>query len=98
MNLESWYLIESCTSYHFGLIRRRGVYPYAYMDSFDRFEETELPPQDAFFNKLSGSPCSDSEYAHATGCETMADYHDIYLQLDVLLPADLFEKLRKTCL
>ena len=65
---------------------------------------TELPPQDEFFSKLSGSPCSDSEYTHATRvwtavvCETTADYHDIYLQLYVLLLADFFEKFRKTCL
>ena len=83
--------------------RHKGVYSYDYMDSFDRFEETELPSQDAFFSKLSSSPCSDSEYTHATrvwdvfGCKTIAD-HDIYLQLDVLLLADFFEKFRKTCL
>ena len=53
-------LRESCTSNHFGLILRKGVYLYDYMDSFDRFEETKLPSQDAFFSKLSGSPCSDS--------------------------------------
>ena len=74
------------------------------MVSFDRFEETELPPQDAFFSKLSGSPCSASEYTHATrawdafGCEAMAEHHDIYLQLVVLLLADFFENFRKTCL
>ena len=83
--------------YHFGLIRRKGVYPYNYMDSFDRFDKTKLPSQDAFFRKLSGSPCSDSEYTQATrvwtafGCRTMADYHDIYLQLDVLLLADILK-------
>ena len=37
--------------HHFGLIRREGVYPYDYMDSFDRFEETELPSEDAFSSK-----------------------------------------------
>ena len=74
------------------------------MDSFDRFDETKLPSQDAFFSKLSGSPCSDSEYTHATrvwtafGCKTMADYQDIHLQLDVLLLADVFEKFPTTCL
>ena len=72
------------------------------MDSLDRFEETELPSQDAFFSKLSGSPCSASEYTHATRvwdaveCKTIADYHDIYLQLDLLLLVDFFEKFRKT--
>ena len=74
------------------------------MDSFDRFVETEWPSPDAFFSKLSGSSCSDSEYTHATRvwdafrCKTMADYHDIYLHLDVFLLADFFEKFRKTCL
>ena len=85
-------------------MRIKGIYPYDYMDSFARFEETELPPQGAFFSKLSGDPCTDADYAHAVavwnafGCETLGDYHDIYLQLDVLLLADFFEKFRKTCL
>ena len=98
------YLRESCTSNHFGLIRCRGGYPHDYMDSFDRFGEIKLTSQDAFFSKLSGSPCSDSEYTHATrvwtafGCRTMADYHNIYLQLDVLLLADFYEKFCTTCL
>ena len=87
---EFRYLRESCTSNHFGLIRRKGVYHYDYMDSFDRFNETELPSQDAFFSKWSGSPCSDSEYTHATRVwtafvrRTMADYQDIYLNLFIL--------------
>ena len=93
---EFRYLRELCTSNHFGLIRRKGVYPYDYMDSFGRFDETKLPSQDAFLSKLSGSPCSYSEYTHATrvwtafGYRTMADYHDIYLHLDVLLLAGIF--------
>ena len=72
------------------------------MDSVERFEETALPSQDAFFDKLSGSSCSDADYAHATrmwdafGCDRIAD--DVYLQLDVLLLADFFEKFRRTCL
>ena len=63
-----------------------------------------MPAQDKFFNKLSGDLCTYSDYAHAGrvweafGCETMGDYHDVYLQLDVLLLADFFEKFRRTCL
>ena len=87
---EFRYLRESCT--------------YDYMDSFDRFDETKLPSQGAFFSKLSGSPCSDSEYTHATrvwtacGCRIIADHYDTNLQLDVLLLADIFEMFRTTCL
>ena len=93
---EFRYLPESCISNHFSLVRREGVYPYDYMDSFGRFEETVLPSQYSFFSKLSSSSCSDSEYTHATrvwdafGSETIADYHYIYLQLNVLLLADFF--------
>ena len=78
------------------------MYPYDYMDNVDRFGETELPPQEAFHNKLSGDSCADAEYAHAVNiweafnCETMGDYHETYLQLDVLLLADFFEKFRRT--
>ena len=42
---EFRYLSESCISSHFGLVRRKGVYPYDYMDSSGRFEETKLPDQ-----------------------------------------------------
>ena len=55
------------------------------MDSFVIFDETKLP----FFSKLSGV------YTHNS---SVADYHDIYLQFDVLLLADFFETFRTTCL
>ena len=90
--------------HEFEHIKRKGVYPYDYMDSFARFDESRLPSQDAFFNKLPDSPCSDTEYAHATRvwaafeCESIAEYHVIYLKCDVLLLADVFEKFRATCL
>ena len=80
------------------------VYVHMIIWSVGRFDKTELPSQDAFFNKLSGCSCSDIDYAHASrvwdafGCETIADYHDVYLQLDVLLLMDFFEKFRRTCL
>ena len=75
-----------------------------WIDSFTRFDESRLPSQDAFFSKLSDSPCSDTKYAHATQvwaafeCESMADYHDYFLKCEVLLLADFFEKFRASCL
>ena len=45
----------------FELIKRKGVFPYDYMDSFARFDESRLPSQDAFFSKLSDSPCSGTD-------------------------------------
>ena len=34
------------------LISRKGVYPYDYMDCFDKFSEEKLPPKEHFFNRL----------------------------------------------
>ena len=85
---------ESCTSTHFGLIRRKGVYPYDYMDSLDRFDETKLPLKDAFFRKLSGSPCSDSEYTHATRVLEVVQWQITTTSLAVgcVAPSRLFSK------
>ena len=46
----------------FKLMRRKGVYPYQYMDSWDKFEETDLPPKEAFYSKLNMKGISDKDY------------------------------------
>ena len=101
---ELKYTVATYPTADLPLIRRKGVYPYDHMDRFVRFDEVELPSQAAFHNKLSGDSCTDADYEHAAaiwnafGCETMGDYHDVYLQLDVLLLVDFFENFRHTCL
>ena len=83
---------------------RKGIYPYDYMDSWSRFDETCLPPKEAFYSALVESNISDSDYEHAKnvwttfGCQNLGDYHDLYLKTDVLLLADVFEIFRKTCM
>ena len=82
---------------HLDLLLKKGVYPYDYMSDWSRFDETELPPQEAFYSKLSESDITAGEYAHAQqvwqafGCQTLGDYHDLYMLTDVLLLADVFE-------
>jgi hypothetical protein len=86
------------------LLLRKGVYPYDYMDNADKFEETDLPPQEAFFSRLCQAPCSDEDYEHAKkvwttfGCQKLKDYHDLYLKCDVLQLADIFETFRTTAM
>lgn len=86
------------------LLMRKGVYPYEYMDSWERFTETRLPPKEAFYSKLSDEHICEEDYTHAQrvwttfGCTTLGDYHDLYNRTDVLLLADVFETFRKTCL
>ena len=84
------------------LLMRKGVYPYEFMDSWGRFEETQLPPMEAFYSKLLDEHISDSDYEHAQrvwktfGCQTLGNYPDLYCRTDVLLLADVFENFRKT--
>ena len=47
------------------LLLLKGMYPYEYMDSWDRFAEPKLPPKEAFYSKLSDAHISDEDYAHA---------------------------------
>ena len=66
------------------LLQRKGVYPYEYVDSYERFLEPQLPPIEAFYSKLSRTSISDADYAHAQNvwdvfnCHNMGDYHDLY--------------------
>ena len=86
------------------LLMRKGVYPYEYMDTWDRFTEPKLPPKEIFYRKLSDAHISDDDYTHAQkvwatfGCKTLGDYSDLYCRTDVLLLADVFETFRKMCL
>lgn len=86
------------------MLVRKGVYPYEYMNSLSRFEETSLPPIESFYSKLSQSNISQTEYDYAQlvwstfKIKNMGEYHDLYLMLDVLLLADVFQRFRKLCL
>ena len=94
-------LTKQCFEEHFELLLRKGVYPYDYMTGSEKFDETRLPAREHFFNRLSESPVSDEDYAHAQnvwqtfGIRTLGDYHDLYLKTDVLLLADVFEAFRE---
>ena len=86
------------------LVKRKGVYPYDHMDSFQKFEETELPTKEQFYSLLNNESISDEDYQHAQNVwktfnmKSMGDYLDVYQKADVLLLADVFENFRKTCL
>ena len=74
------------------------------MDSFDRFQETELLPIGKFYSSLSDESISKKDYQHAQevwktfNCENLRDYHDLYLKTDVTLLADVFQTFRRTCM
>ena len=89
---------------HFRLMREKGVYPYDYMDSPEKFNDTQLPKREDFYNLLTVEDISDDDYSHAEevwstfGIQNMGEYHDLYLRSDILLLADVFENFRGACL
>ena len=88
----------------FRLMRRKCVYPYKYMDGWKKFEEKSLPPKDSFYSRLNMKGISDQDYEHAQQVwntiekKALACYYDIFLKIDVLLLAEVFERFRNTCL
>ena len=49
----------------FILLLRKGAYPYEDMDNWETFDETTIPPKEAFYSNLNEEGISDAEYAHA---------------------------------
>ena len=83
------------------LLIRKGIHPYEYMDSWDKFKETSLPSIEKFYSNLNMSGVSDGDYEHACrvwrefGIRNMGEYHDLYLRTDVVLLANVFESFRR---
>ena len=88
----------------FVLLLRKGVYPYEYADTWERFSEISLPSKEDFYSNLIMEDISDIGYRHANNVfkvfklENLGDYHDLYVQSDTLLLADVFNNFRDMCL
>ena len=88
----------------FKMLTRKGVYPYSYMDSFKRFDETKLPPRKEYFNDLTNMDISEKDYNFAEELwdtfklKNLGELHDLYVETDVLLLADVFEGYRDASL
>ena len=86
------------------LLLRKGVYPYEYMDDWERFHETSLPDKESFYSSLNMENIDDIDYRHCNNVfkkfklENLGEYHDLYVQSDTLLLADVFENFRNLCI
>ena len=98
-NISKYYTPEEVE-----LIKQKGFYPYEYMDTEEKFNNTKLPPREAFYSKLSEKGITEKNYKHACNVwntfkmKTFKDYHKLYNETDVLLLADVFENFRNLCL
>ena len=97
---------QLCNKDHnkFALLLRKGVYPYEYMDSWKRFKEESLPDKESFYSELNKEGITDEDYAHAQkvwdalNIKNLGEYHDLYVQSDTSLLADVFENFRDKCI
>ena len=85
------------------LVMKKGVYPYEFMDGFEKFEKRQLPKKTSFFSRLNQEKVTDENYQRAQrvweefAIKNMGEFHDLYLKTDVLLLADVMESFRKLC-
>ena len=84
----------------FLMLLRKGIYPYEYMDSWNKLNQDKLPPMDNFYSELTMENITNSDYRHAQRVfktfnnKNLGHYHDLYVQSDVLLLAGILENFR----
>ena len=80
---------------------RKGVYPYEYMDDWEKFNETTLPEKEEFYSNLNKKEITDADYMHGKRVskdfeiKKLGEYRDLYLKSDTLHLADVFENFWK---
>ena len=88
----------------FVILIRKGVCPYEYMNNWEKFNEASLAPKKTFYSNLNVENISDEDYIHAQKVwdvykiKNLGEYHNLYVQIDTLLLADVFENFRNMCL
>ena len=93
------YRLSDNDNQKFILLLRKGVYPYEYIDDWEKFNDWE-----SFYSNLHLESIKDKNYEHAKNVlktfkiKNLGEYHDIYVQSDTLLPSDVFKAFRKTCI
>ena len=79
----------------FFLLLRKGIYPYEYIDSWERFDENTIPPKEAFYSELNLENITDKEEHEI---KYLGEHHDLYVQCDTFLLADVFKNFRNKCI
>ncbi|XP_046806306.1 uncharacterized protein LOC124419769 [Lucilia cuprina] len=87
----------------FNLLIRKGVFPFDYLNSWEKLNDTCLPSREQFYNQLNELECSLEDYKHAQDiwttfkCKILQDYLIMHLKTNVMLQTDVFEYFRRIC-
>ena len=74
------------------------------MNDWEKFNETSLLEKQDFYSHLNMEDITDADYTHAKKvCKDfemrkLGEYHDLYVQRNTLLLADVYENFRNICL
>ena len=74
------------------------------MDSWERFDKNTIPHRQAFYSELNLENITDKSYEHvkkvweAFERKNLGEYHDLYVQCNTFLLADVFENFRNMCI
>ena len=85
------------------MMTQKGIYPYEFMNNYNKMFVDKLPPIDRFYSSLHKERCKPEDYERAKkvwqmfDCKQFIDYHNLYLTVDVLLLADIWENFRQVC-
>ena len=86
------------------MLLRISVYPYEYIDEWEKFNEETLPAKEEFYSNLNIEDITDADSKHGKRVykdfeiKHLGQYHDLCLISDTLIFADVFENFRKMCL
>ena len=81
------------------MLLRKGIYPYECIDSWERFEDNTIPPKELNLENIT-----DKDYEHVEKLwkvfeiKNLGENHDLYVQCDTFLLADVFENFINSCI
>ena len=82
------------------LLLQKGVYPYEYMNDWEKLNETSLPEKEDFYSHLNMEDITEADHAYAESVskdfeiKNLQEYQDLYVQSNTLLLVDVFENFR----
>ena len=103
-NFSNTYRLPNNNNDKLLLLLRKGIYPYEYLDDWNKFNETQPPSIKDHYSNLNMKNISDKDYVRVKNVwntfkiKNLGEYQDLYVQSYTLLLSDIFEAFRSKCI